>query len=167
MLAWDAPAHIEPRSDPLLTATISFGNDSGQLKLGAEPGFAFPAVNGPKGLALESGSGTAFLFSAKTYRHGTAFSAAAAASNTATPKASNIAGIDDLLAAGLVISDSNLPAGSSLQHQAGPNPAPTHGNLTLPGRPTTDDSRLKARVMSSVVLSTLADRDPRRPSQTC
>lgn len=69
MLNWDANTHVEPASDPTLTGAVSFGSEIGDKRREAD--FAFPAVNGDKGLVLQSGYSTFFFFSARLYLHGT------------------------------------------------------------------------------------------------
>lgn len=98
MRGWDAKSHTEDKHDPMITGSVSFGRASDTAT--PESGFAFPTVHGENGLALESGSGTFFFFSAKTYPHGTTH--AATPQNQPAAAATSVASVTDLVERGIL-----------------------------------------------------------------
>lgn len=99
MKGWDAKSHVEPETDPTLTASVSFGRSSTTASR-REAGFGFPHVNEDRGISLESGDGTFFLFSAKEYMHGTTHDAGTAV--TGSSSRTNVASVTDLLHLGVL-----------------------------------------------------------------
>lgn len=129
MKGWDAKSHVEPDTDPTLTASVSFGRGDTTAAARREAGFAFPEVNRDKGISFELGDGTIFFFSAKEYTHGTTHDTGTSLAGSSSR--TNVASVKDLLELGVLTLEHGPETGSKSQIQAGGSKGPSSMQLEL------------------------------------
>ncbi|KAK4698338.1 hypothetical protein P7C70_g7943, partial [Phenoliferia sp. Uapishka_3] len=73
MVAFDAPAHLEPPVDSTFTPAICIGAKNESLTPGGFADFVAPCVDNGLGVVVQSGPGTLIVWGGKKLMHGTGF----------------------------------------------------------------------------------------------